>query len=223
MTSQACVRVGIDEVGRGCLAGPVSACAFAWRSRQAQEQALEWGLRDSKKLSAKMREALVPRLQPVGWFGHGEVPAAGVDEMGIQVATFYAMQLALQQLHACSGIPYAAMEVVIDGNVVPSWPDLGLGELRCEIKADDRVSEVSAASVLAKVQRDQAMARMDQVYQGYGFAQHAGYGTAMHLSAIDRLGPTHLHRMSFAPLNRLHGTQPKASNTAISRKGRMGP
>lgn len=195
--------VGVDEVGRGCLAGPVWASAFAWRDPAVVVD----GLKDSKKLSPKKREALAPQLQERGWYGHGIVTAEEIDRMGILKATFAAMRQAVLNLATQSGVALADLEVCVDGNLLPDWSDLGLGEMWCLVKADDLVPQVSAASVLAKVGRDQLMASLDAVHPGYGFGQHAGYGTAQHISAIETLGATALHRMSFAPLNKLPRAQ----------------
>lgn len=190
------VLVGVDEVGRGCLAGPVWACAYAFLPGTTAIK----GLRDSKKLSARARQRLVAPLQEAGHFGHGRVEADEIDRIGIVPATFEAMRRALVQLQHASGLPWSALDVVVDGNVLPRWDDLPLGHLHCQVKADDLVPQVSAASVLAKVARDTLMAQMEADYPGYGFSQHAGYGTPVHLQAIQRLGATSLHRHSFAPL-----------------------
>lgn len=195
--------VGVDEVGRGCLAGPVWASAFAWRDSAVQVE----GLKDSKKLSPKKREALVPPLQERGWFGHGVIAAEDIDRMGILRATFAAMRQAVVNLATQAGVAPGDLEVCVDGNLLPDWSDLGLGEMWCLVKADDLVPQVSAASVLAKVGRDQLMASLDAAHPGYGFGQHAGYGTAKHMAAIETLGATVLHRMSFAPLNKLPRAQ----------------
>lgn len=194
--------VGIDEVGRGCLAGPVAACAYGFRRGSGASDGPIVGLRDSKKLSARQREALVPRLKLAGIWGHGSVKAGSIDSQGIGPATFAAMREALEGFQHASGALWSEMAVVIDGSALPRWRDLPLHSLTCLVKADDLLPQVSAASVLAKVQRDRQMALMDVVYPGYGFARHAGYGTAAHVAAIDTLGPCPLHRMSFAPMNR---------------------
>lgn len=194
--------VGIDEVGRGCLAGPVAACAYGFRRDAGTFELPMVGLRDSKKLSARQREALVPQLELIGRWGHGSVKSGAIDEMGIGPATFSAMRDALEGFQRASGALWSEMSVVIDGNVLPRWGDLPLRSFTCLVKADDLVPQVSAASVLAKVQRDRQMALMDSTYPGYGFAQHAGYGTAAHMAAIETLCPCPLHRMSFAPMSR---------------------
>lgn len=189
--------VGIDEVGRGCLAGPVWACAYVFRVPGTVVKYLK----DSKKVSVSRREKLVPELESLGWFGHGFIRADGVDAMGIGVATFAAMRLAVLALQESMGVPFERLDVVIDGNQLPkNWGDLGLGNLSCMVKADDKVSAVSAASILAKVARDKIMADMDALHPGYNFGKHVGYGSPEHLGALKELGPCGMHRMSFEPM-----------------------
>lgn len=196
ITKSTKITIGIDEVGRGCLAGPISACAYAFKNQDGDIPAL---LRDSKKLSAKQRQKLIPDLEQLGWFGHGEVSAQEIDEIGLTAANFKAMHIALTHLKKESGIEWAEMDVVVDGNLTPKWSDIPPGVVRCLIKADDTVKAVSAASVLAKVKRDNWMTQQAEVYPGYGFENHAGYGTAAHMKAAKEMGPTPLHRLSFEP------------------------
>lgn len=176
---------GIDEVGRGCLAGPVYAAAVI-----LPPDARIDGLNDSKKLSAAQRERVAQRIraQALAWaIGRAEV--AEIDAINILRATLLAMRRALSQLDV------AATECRIDGNQDPA---LGL-PTRLIVGGDAIEPCIMAASVLAKVERDAEMARLDAQYPGYGFAQHKGYGTRAHLAALARLGVTPLHRMSFAP------------------------
>lgn len=176
---------GIDEVGRGCLAGPVFAAAVIL----APDTRIE-GLADSKKLSARQRErvALAVREQALAWaLGRAEV--AEIDTLNILQATFLAMRRALAQLKP------GASECWIDGN---QDPRLGL-PTRLIVGGDGREPCIMAASVLAKVARDAEMARLDAEHPGYGLAQHKGYGTPAHLAALRERGPCALHRMSFAP------------------------
>ncbi len=192
------IVVGIDEVGRGCLAGPVSACAYAFHG-----DAIPAGLKDSKKLSAKKREAMVPELESVGWFGHGSVEAEEIDAIGILPATFLAMHRALLALKDACALEWSALDVVVDGNLLPKWKDVPAEVVRCLVKADDTVKAVSAASVLAKVKRDRLMAERALLHPGYGFEQHAGYGTAAHIDAIRNVGVTPQHRKTFEPIRSL--------------------
>lgn len=176
---------GVDEVGRGCLAGPVFAAAVILPQGSRIE-----GLDDSKKLSARQREQVAQRIreQALAWaIGHAEV--AEVDALNILRATFLAMQRALAQLDP------PPSECWIDGN---QRPPLDL-PLRLIVGGDAVEPCIMAASVLAKVARDAHMVRLDAEHPGYGLAQHKGYGTPAHLAALRRLGPSALHRMSFAP------------------------
>lgn len=190
------LTIGIDEVGRGCVAGPVSACAFAFF---AGAHAIT-GLADSKKLTPLKRELLVPKLEAAGMFGHGSASAQEIDEIGIVPANFLAMRRALEQLLESSGLPPSAFHVVVDGNELPPFQDFRFGNFECLIKADDLVPAVSAASVLAKVKRDAWMTARAVEFPGYGFESHMGYGSARHFKAIDEFGPCELHRMTFGTL-----------------------
>jgi ribonuclease HII len=187
------IVIGIDEVGRGCLAGPVAACAFIFHPGIERIA----GLKDSKKLSAKQREALEVTLISSGRHGYGEASSQEIDQLGINPANFLAMRRAIENLQLDDLSPYA---IVIDGNQIPPFQDMGAGRLECIIKADDTVPSVSAASVLAKVRRDRFMAYSANQYPSYGFESHAGYGSAAHMKAIVDLGPCLLHRMTFAPM-----------------------
>lgn len=182
------ITVGIDEVGRGCWAGPLVAGAVVLGAPIA-------GLRDSKKLSKKRRETLAAQIHAEAVaIGIGWVDAATLDKVGITMAVKMAMQQALQQIQ----IDYD--EVIIDGhfNFLPEVPGA-----RALIKADDTEPSVSAASIVAKVARDNYMAELPTKYAMYEFAKHVGYGTALHLAAIKQHGPSDLHRMSFKPLKNL--------------------
>jgi ribonuclease HII len=177
--------VGIDEVGRGCWAGPLLAGAVV-----LAEPIL--GLKDSKKLSKKQRERLDAeiRVQALA-FGIGWVTPREVDEHGLTLAVKMAMQRALSQIL----LPYD--EIIIDGslNFLRENP-----KALALIKADDSVPAVSAASIIAKVARDTYMAEIARTYPGYGFESHVGYGTAQHLQAIKDLGVCEVHRMSYKPV-----------------------
>jgi ribonuclease HII len=188
--------IGIDEVGRGCIAGPVAACAFVFRNPRPEIRYL----RDSKKLSPKQRRTLEPVLAAAGWFGYGQASSEEVDRLGLNPANFLAMRRALEALNMKS---FTGYQIVVDGN---QMPDLGAHDadaVVCIEKADDTIAAVSAASILAKVRRDLFMERAAEEHPGYGFEQHSGYPVAAHLSAIDTLGPCRLHRMSCKPLKTL--------------------
>jgi ribonuclease HII len=183
--------IGVDEVGRGPLAGPVVTCAVLW------PMDLQWSmLADSKTLSAKKRESLVAGIRERAVrISYGRAEADEIDQLNILQATMVAMERAVEGLGATDA------EILIDGNRVPE----GLkGRARAIVGGDGSVAVISAASILAKVARDEEMAAWAETFPGYGFEQHAGYPTKSHLDALDRLGVTPIHRRSFAPVkNRL--------------------
>ncbi len=180
---------GVDEAGRGPLAGPVVAAVVVLDpcSRIA-------GLTDSKKLSAKRREtlALEIRTRALAW-GIGRASVEEIDHLNILQATFLAMQRAVERL------PKWPVRVLVDGNQCPA--------LDCEAEAvvggDMTVPEISAASILAKTARDAEMQDLHQLYPQYGFDRHMGYPTAQHMKALTTFGPADCHRRSFAPVRRL--------------------
>lgn len=177
---------GVDEVGRGPLAGPVLAAAVILNPAHPIA-----GLADSKALSETRRERLAEdiRAHALAWaLGRAEV--AEIDRINILQATLLAMQRAVAQLHI------QPVQVLVDGNRCPV--------LRCPctaiVKGDATVPAISAASILAKVARDAELCALDQRYPEYGFAQHKGYPTAAHRAALQRFGPCAEHRRSFAPV-----------------------
>lgn len=177
---------GVDEVGRGPLCGPVvTAAVILDPSRPIR------GLNDSKKLGEARREALFDEIceKALAWcIGRAEVEE--IDRLNILHATMLAMQRAVEGLCV---MPRLAL---IDGNRCPqlSVPTAAV------VKGDSQVPAIAAASILAKVSRDREMQAMDLLYPGYGLATHKGYPTAEHLDALTRLGPTRIHRRSFAPV-----------------------
>ncbi|MGZ6005497.1 MAG: ribonuclease HII [Candidatus Saccharimonadales bacterium] len=182
------VTVGIDEVGRGCWAGPVVAGAVILK------EPIE-GLKDSKLLSKKQREALSDVIiQNSLAYGIGWVEPAELDEIGLTAAVGLAMQRALEQIEV------AYDEIIVDGNYNYFKHN---PRARAVIKADATVPAVSAASIIAKVARDNYMAEMAERYHGYGFEQHVGYGTALHLERLKLYGVSDLHRKSFKPIRSL--------------------
>lgn len=177
---------GIDEAGRGPLSGPVvSACVVLDLENIPQ------GLNDSKKLSAAKRRALFHEIIRTADVGVGIVSAKEIDRINILQATFLAMT------RAAGNLKTAAEFHLIDGDKRP--PAL-FDTSAAVVKGDARSLSVAAASIIAKVTRDRIMELADMNWPGYGFAKHAGYGTKAHLEAIASLGPTPIHRMSFAPL-----------------------
>lgn len=184
------VTVGIDEVGRGCWAGPLVAGAVILSNPIR-------GLKDSKLLSRNQRERLARdiTLEAVA-AGLGWVDAKTIDEIGLSAAVGLAMSRAL----AAVGAPYE--RIIIDGNI-NFLPDNPLAETL--VKADATVPAVSAASIIAKVARDEYMRNAAKRFPGYGFESHVGYGTALHLEQLKLRGICELHRRSFKPVGRLAG------------------
>jgi ribonuclease HII len=180
---------GVDEVGRGALAGPVMAAAvilplgaeFPWLR----------SVRDSKQLSPSQRERLFDLVRHAGIpFGLGSVPHATIDEVGIVRATRIAMARAVEAL------PSRPDFLLIDAL---SLPEVGLPQ-KGIVRGDQLSLSIACASIVAKVSRDRQMTELDSVYPGYGLARHKGYGTRQHLQCLGRLGPCAIHRRSFAPV-----------------------
>ena len=194
--------IGTDEVGRGPLAGPVVAAAVVLKDRARLP-----GLDDSKLLTEEVREALVPKIQQqaLAW-SVVEGPVALIDDINILHASLQAMREAVQDVWAQlqkareSGQIATSMPrlVLVDGN--KTIPTLQRPGQRAIVKGDQRSRAIAAASVLAKVHRDKLMVALDALHPGYGLAQHKGYPTPQHLAALKELGPTPLHRRSFAPV-----------------------
>ncbi len=181
------IIVGVDEAGRGPWAGPVVAAAVILREPIV-------GLKDSKLLSASRRDYLYLKIkeQALSW-GIGIGTENEIDTLNILKATLLAMKRAIEQI---SLVPD---EVWVDGIHAPNIPY----KVKTFIGGDRLYGEISAASILAKVFRDQLMVAYDQQYPGYGFARHKGYGTAMHKKALYSLGVSPIHRKSFAPVYKL--------------------
>jgi len=177
---------GVDEAGRGPLAGPVMAAAVMLDPERPIP-----GLRDSKKLSAVKREQLADaiRLHAVAWCV-AEASVAEIDQLNILQATMLAMQ------RAVAGLGRAPDEVWVDGNRCPKWD----WRSQVVVKGDDKVAAIAAASILAKTTRDAFMCKLHAEFPAYGFAQHMGYGTAVHLAALKAHGACLQHRRSFAPV-----------------------
>lgn len=177
---------GVDEVGRGPLVGDVVTAAVILDPARPIA-----GLADSKKLSEKKRLALYDEIQDKALaFAIGRCSPAEIDELNILKATMLAMQ------RAVAALPRPAQAVLVDGN---RSPDFGVPSLAV-VKGDGLVAEISAASILAKVTRDAEMVALDQQFPQYGFAQHKGYPTALHLERIAQYGVTEHHRRSFRPV-----------------------
>ena len=185
---------GVDEVGRGPLAGPVTAAAVVFPEDIDEEDLV--GVRDSKELSAGARERLAAVVLQraldvrVGW-----APAREVDAVGIVGATRRAMMRAISKLEP------QPEGLLIDA---VSLPGVALPQL-CPVKGDRVSLSIAAASIVAKVARDRLMEEADRRYPGYGFCQNKGYGTREHIGALHRQGPCRIHRVSFAPVARCNG------------------
>lgn len=177
---------GVDEVGRGPLAGDVVAAAVILDPLQPID-----GLADSKKLTEKKRLVLADeiRAKALAWCV-ARATVAEIDQLNILHASMLAMQ------RAVAGLSLAPEYVLVDGNRLPKLQVPG----EAVVKGDSRVPCISAASILAKVVRDQEMVELDALYPGYGLAVHKGYPTPLHLEAIERLGVSPIHRRSFAPV-----------------------
>jgi ribonuclease HII len=183
------ILAGVDEAGRGPLAGPVVAAAVILDSSHPIS-----GLADSKALSAARREELAGQIRAhASAWALGMASVEEIDRLNILQATLLAMQRAVQAL----AIPPAL--VLVDGNRAPQL----VCQVRTVVRGDASVQAISAASILAKVARDAMLTDLDSLYPGYGFAVHKGYPTAVHLRALEDLGPTPVHRRSFGPVKRL--------------------
>lgn len=187
---------GVDEAGRGPLAGPVVAAA-AVLERARLPAALRDGLADSKTLSAARREALLVALDgtEAARLSVAVVAVEEIERLNILGATLAGMTRAVAGL----GAPAPTLALV-DGNRPPAL--VGGCAVRCVVGGDGRSLSIAAASIVAKVTRDRLMAELDARFPGYGWASNQGYGTAGHLAALDRLGPTRHHRRGFAPVRR---------------------
>ncbi|HEY4115448.1 MAG TPA: ribonuclease HII [Rhizomicrobium sp.] len=180
---------GVDEAGRGPLAGPVVAAAVILNRKRVPK-----GLNDSKQLSAENREELYPRIMTMALaVGVGEASVDEIDLINIRQATHLAMARAVRAL------AIAADFALVDGNDPPALP------CQCDtiVDGDARSVSIAAASIIAKVTRDRQMAALHEAHPGYGWITNKGYSTEEHIAALNRLGPCIHHRRSFAPVHRL--------------------
>ena len=179
---------GIDEVGKGCLFGPVLAGAVIL-SKENERNLLSHGLKDSKKLSHRQRHNLVPLIKKnsISW-ALGQASAREIDSIGIRAATEKAMLRALQKF------PYPPDLILVDGILpIRLWP----GEQKTQVRGESHFASIAAASVLAKETRDELIKRLSLQYSLYGLDKNKGYGTAVHRTNLIKAGPTKLHRKSF--------------------------
>lgn len=175
--------IGVDEVGRGCIAGPVSVGAVV-----LPHEPLILGIKDSKKLSPSRREKLSReiRTQAVS-VAVAHISPQVIDKKGIM----YALQRAMLKAIAQTGYAQKA-PVIIDGNPLPA-----LLQASFVVKGDDTIAAIAAASIVAKVARDRVMSHLDAASMGYGFSRNKGYGTPEHIQALKKMGPSRYHRLSF--------------------------
>lgn len=177
---------GVDEVGRGPLAGDVVTAAVILDPAKPIE-----GLADSKKLSEKRRERLFEEITgKAKAYCIARADVSEIDKLNILQASLLAMK------RAVDGLIPKPDHVLVDGNKIPQWSYSS----EAFVQGDARIPEISAASILAKVTRDRELIALDSVYPGYGFAQHKGYPTRAHMAALKALGPCPIHRTSFAPV-----------------------
>lgn len=183
------LAAGVDEVGRGPLAGDVVTAAVILDPEKPIA-----GLNDSKKLSEKKRERLfdIIKEQALSW-SIARCSVAEIDQLNILQASLLAMKKAVDDLSI------RPEHVWVDGNKIPQWDY----PAEAVVKGDSRVEAIAAASILAKVTRDREMVEFDRTYPGYGFVAHKGYPTKVHMEALLRLGVTPIHRVSYAPVKRV--------------------
>ena len=191
--STSAVIVGVDEVGRGPLAGPVTAAAVFF-DRQKITSDLLTKIDDSKKIAQKKRATISKQIESIAIIGIGWASSGEIDQLNILEATMLAMQRAISSLRKqiISDPDY----ILIDGNKVPrlDFPSKAI------VRGDEKSLSIAAASIVAKSKRDAFMASLSKLYPGYGWEKNAGYGTREHLAAIEREGITVHHRRSFKPI-----------------------
>ncbi len=193
--------VGVDEAGRGPLAGPVVAAAVMYRDPSLHiplERVKEFTLiRDSKKLSEKQRETAFALVNEFFIVGIGIVNAETIDRVNILQATFLAMKSALTDLKRQLPKDGQKLHLLLDGNqLLPSYSE----SQEAVVSGDSSVRSIAAASIIAKVTRDRLFEEYEKEYPQYGFGKHKGYGTALHMEALRKYGPTPIHRQSFRPV-----------------------
>lgn len=206
--------IGVDEAGRGPLAGPVVAAAVMLRdfqilnnNHQTPSQSPPWEggeekrmwdlIKDSKKLSEKRREEVFDFIHKNFYVGVGICNHETIDRVNILEATFLAMKKAIGDLKNQVKNQNEKIIILVDGN--KNIPNLSL-EQKCIISGDKLVKSISAASIIAKVTRDRMMNEFDKKYPDYQFAKHKGYGTKIHIEALKQCGPCEIHRRTFAPV-----------------------
>ncbi len=181
--------IGVDEVGRGSLAGPVVAAAVSLKSKSFQNR-----IDDSKRLTASQRERAFPEIISKSVFGIGIISEKIIDRLNIAVATRLAMEEAIAELiNKLQNSRKSKIHILVDGNIRLNI-DYPFSSI---IKGDSKSKSIACASILAKVIRDRMMSVYHKVYPQYGFLNHKGYGTRMHKSALKSFGPSAIHRVTF--------------------------
>jgi len=183
------IEVGVDEVGRGCLAGPVVACAVL-----IPEGVDSSSFKDSKKIAKKKRESISNYIRENCFFGIGLVDPAKIDEINILQATFVAMREAIDNLILSIGSEHQNLHLLIDGDKFPGYPGITHD---CVVKGDSLHKCISAASIVAKVHRDGIMEDLSRDFPDYLWESNSGYGTKDHMQSIEKHGLTIHHRRSF--------------------------
>ena len=180
---------GVDEVGRGSLIGPVYAAAVILKKKLDKKK-----IKDSKKLSKKNREILEKYIKKNSYWSVGYASLKEIEKMNILNASLLAMKRAIMKLKKKPG------QILIDGNKIPKIKDYNL---KYVIKGDEKIPEISAASIIAKVSRDRLITKMSKKYIRYFWNKNAGYGTKDHLTAIKKFGITKYHRKKFQPIHNI--------------------
>ena len=180
---------GVDEVGRGSLVGPVYAAAVIFKKNIDKSK-----IKDSKKLSKEKRNILEKYIKKNSIWSIGSASLREIERLNILNASLLAMKRSIKKLKAKPSI------ILIDGNKIP---DMKGYKLKCVIKGDQKISEISAASIIAKVTRDRLITKMSKKYKKYAWDKNAGYGTKKHLQAIKKFGISKHHRKSFRPIHNI--------------------
>lgn len=194
--------VGVDEVGRGCLAGPVVSCALILK-----DESLDDVLFDSKILRAETREQIQTELRDKAIYCIGVASVEEIDQINILQATFLSMRRALRDLNQKVSLKDSL--ILVDGN--HKIPKIPIENQRPVVQGDSVYAPISAASIVAKVYRDQLMKELDLFYPHYQFGAHKGYGTQVHREAISKWGPTLVHRRTFGGVKEYLGMQSQES------------
>ena len=180
---------GVDEVGRGSLIGPVFAAAVIFKKKIDKRK-----IKDSKKLSKKKRVRLEKYIKKNSIWSVGSASLKEIEKLNILNASLLAMRRCIKKLKIKPSL------TIIDGNKLPKMPGY---ELKFVVKGDQKVSEISAASIVAKVTRDRLIAKMSKKFKQYAWNQNSGYGTRVHLNAIKKFGITKHHRKTFSPIHNM--------------------